>query len=70
MNSMQNIVLLPVVITYLKKYSTVSHPEIEKKKIVFIPLILFFFALFYFCLFYYYYFSFTKPGFKLLGETK
>ena len=76
MNSIQNIVLFAVVITYLKKYS--PHADLlphtfgvtpwnnKKKELVLIPLIfLSFFISSYFILFIYFFFSF-----KLLGEKK
>ena len=79
MNSIQNIVLFAVVITYLKKYS--PHADLlnhtfgvtpwnnKKKELVLIPLIfLSFFISSYFILFLF--FFLTEPGFKLLGEKK
>ena len=79
MNSIQNIVLFAVVITYPKKHR--PHADLlphtfgvtpwnkKKKELVLIPLIfLSFFISSYFI--YLFFFFLTEPGFKLLGEKK
>ena len=82
MNSIQNIVLFAVVITYLKKYSPnadlLRHTfgvtpwnkkkKKKKKELVLIPLI--FLSFFISSYFIYLFIFLTEPGFKLLGEKK
>ena len=69
MNSIQNIVLFAVVITYPKKHSPHADLLPHREELVLIPLIfLSFFISSYFI--YLFYFFLTEPGFKLLGEKK
>ena len=78
MNSIQNIVLFAVVITYLKKPSpradllphTFGVTPWSKKKGTCTHSINFFCPFFLFLAIYLFIFFFTEPGFKLLGEKK
>ena len=80
MNSIQNIVLFAVVITYPKKHS--PHADLlphtfgvtpwnkKKKELVLIPLIFLSFFISSYFIYLFIYFFLTEPGFKLLGEKK